>query len=164
MGEDEADGTARGQSGSEVLASAKLAATSHVLAIIVWAFFSGTWWSKHIIWHYQHDRTSWYFYLSKFGKHNSSDMSRWKIDNWNPNRDIFRSSVENSLSDLFGVSTWCYFVLVASQAFWSSQSIVGFQKWKKCRISFYYFISAGLNIPGKQCTQCTDAQGTQMHR
>ena len=50
MGEDEADGTARGQSGSEVLASAKLAATSHVLAIIVWAFFSsGTWWSKYIV-------------------------------------------------------------------------------------------------------------------
>ena len=49
MGEDEADGTARGQSGSEVLASAKLAATSHVLAIIVWAFFSGPWWSKYIV-------------------------------------------------------------------------------------------------------------------
>ena len=130
MGEDEADGTARGQSGSEVLASAKLAATSHVLAIIVWAFFSGPSWSKYIV-----DMVSNIYWCCCHLNSTSTTSLMWAMKDWQLKpKSGYIQELSGKLLIWFVWSfyIWYFIVLAASQAFWSSESIEAMHTMHRC--------------------------------
>ena len=131
MGEDEADGTARGQSGSEVLASAKLAATSHVLAIIVWAFFSsGTWWSKYIV-----DIVSNILMLLPILIRQAQHLWCKQMKDWQlkPKSGYIQElSGKLLIWFVWSLYIWYFIVLAASQAFWSSESIEAMHTMHRC--------------------------------